>query len=634
MQWIVDNWNGCLKTCSSFLPRYLSQAKIAQIRATSGSLADFSNDKLRQHAAEVSYTASSDLNSSSTLIDSFALACESVRRHLGMVPYDVQLLAGIQLTRRCVVEMATGEGKTLSSLPPLFYFAIKKRGVLIATANDYLAERDSEFAATVLTPLGVSVGVVLDRHEDHERREAYDCDVTFGTASQFGFDFLRDRAKLKFATRNKVAQPPTKVQQRKLHSIIVDEIDSLLIDEAATPLMISSAPPEIKASQLAGYLWASEHADGAQEGSHFVYRKVEKKVELSETGAQWLNRLPKPRYPMGMIERREFIERAILVRRDFLREKHYIINDGKLVLVDQSTGRVGEGRQWSQGTQQAIQAKEGIPITMPNGQLARVTLQSFFNSFEFLSGMTGTAASAASEFESIYKLPIFPIPTHRVCQRAEYPALGFLRWKDWLEEIVQQVREMSSRSRSVLIGTRSIRMSELVSSSLTKAGLEHMLLNAKNDADEASIVSDAGLVGRVTVATHMAGRGTDIKLSPAVKEAGGLHVILAGLHESKRVDRQLIGRSGRQGDPGSYQVLLCLEDDLLDLAFAAEELLEIRQRLTESEMVAAVEPLFQKAQRLLEKRQSNGRRLLFHAEKTRLKHLARVGLDPLLDLPE
>lgn len=566
----------------------------------------------------------------------FALLDVVLQRHLGMSAYDVQLTAGHYLTQRRIVEMATGEGKTLTALFPLFYWALQGKGVLLATANDYLARRDAEFAESVFSHLGVSVGAVADESTDNQRIEAYAKDITYGTATQFGFDFLKDRAKTRFNKSNPALIPEKTVQRKRLFSIIVDEVDSLLIDDAATPLIISSAPPPIGADKINAIKLVSRIAPEAIEGTHYLYLKIEKKPELTNAGRIWITKqaVGAGKSSLSLIDWYELAERAIQVHRDFKIEKNYLLaEDGEILLVDQGTGRIGKGRQWGDGIHQAIQAKENLPITAPTGLLAKVTLQSFFLSFENLSGMTGTASSSANEFKGIYDIRITQIPTHRKNKRIELAPQCFPDDESLLKAILEECRTMIQRGRSVLIGARNVRYSERISSCLSNHGIDNLLLNARHDATEASVVGQAGQPGRVTVATNMAGRGTDIELHADVKSNGGLHVILGGIHESPRIDRQLLGRSARQGDPGSYRIMISLEDDLLDDAFSVTEAKSIRDRLRRKFSTSTCLKIFQQAQERIALRGEVDRRMLFHQEKKQLKYLSRAGMDPLLDFP-
>ena len=603
-------------------------------------LGKLSDRELKQESRTLQYTARSGKPMKALLPDAFAVVSEATRRAHKMVPYDVQLLGGINLCGRTIVEMATGEGKTLTALLPLYLRALYGHGVLLATSNDYLAARDAEFAATPFEMLGLNVGVVTETHADDQRREAYACDVTYGTAVQFGFDFLRDRAKNRFNKNTKPANPDLPVTRGRLFAILADEADSLLIDEAATPLLIAGASPPVPVEKQNAYQWAAELATQCQQDLHYRYKKVEKKSELMAEGKQWAHkRLPKATDPdstepgLSLIDYYDFLERAINVQRDILKDRNYIVQDDEVMLIDQGTGRVGKGRQWSDGIQQAVQAKEKIPITLPSGHLAKVTVQSFFLAFEHLSGMTGTAKQAQAELKGNYKLNIREIPTRLKSQRTELPSAAYPQFQSWLAAIHEECVAMQQAGRSTLIGSRNVAHSEMISRYLTEQGTDNQLLNARLDSVEADIITQAGQIGRVTVATNMAGRGTDIELHQDVKQAGGLHVILAGIHSSKRIDRQLIGRAGRQGDPGSFRRMLCLDDDLLDEAFNSIEAQKIRDSMRANFSLPACLALFEKAQQKLASRNRTSRKKMFNNEKKNLRFLFQAGLDPLLDIP-
>ena len=560
---------------------------------------------------------------------------ESIRRVHGMVPYNVQLQAGIYLRRKTIVEMSTGEGKTLTVLLPLFLRALQGKGVLLATANDYLAERDCEFAIPVFEKLGMTVAAITDGSSEEDRKTAYASDVTYGTAAQFGFDFLRDRAKRRFAKQTNSMKSGDTVGRGPLYAIIVDEADSLLIDEAATPLLLAGAAPEMSQEKHEAYFWAAGLAPELKEGEHYRYKKIDKKSELNVAGRDWVHsRLPDTQQSsLSLLDYYRFIERAINVKRDFLLDRNYIIQDQQVLLIDQGTGRIGKGRQWSEGIQQAIQAKENIPLTLPAGHLAKVAIQSLFLSFEHISGITGTAKQSAAEFRQNYKLGIREVPTRLRCKRRTLKPSAYPTFDQWLAAIHAECEQMQDQGRAVLIGSRSVAQSEMISTYLNEQGVENQLLNARSDDVEAQIIGQAGQPQRVTVATNMAGRGTDIELHPDVKEAGGLHVILAGIHTSPRIDRQLIGRVARQGDPGSYRKILCLGDDLLDEAFTTSAAETLRTKMRTSFSISRCLDLFNKAQRIVSQKKRVKRRSLFYNDKKNLKYLHQVGLDPLLDLP-
>ena len=609
---------------------------LRRIRRQMQTLAPLGDDDLRDAHRELVFRAKSGPRGGGLTIEAFALIGETIRRTLGMTLYDVQLLGGLGLCQRAVVEMATGEGKTLTAIAPLYVRALDGRGALLATSNSYLAGRDAEFARPVFEFLGMSVGSVGDDDEDEPRRAAYRCDVTYGTAVQFGFDFLRDRAKRRFnALPGNASERETPVQRDRLYSILVDEADSLLIDEAATPMLIAGTPPPMSDQRKRAFYWAADLVSRLEEGRDYGWIEAEKRWTLTAAGRTVVHRsLPAVRGPeLSLVDYFEFVERAIGVAKDLLRDRNYILEGEEVGLVDEGTGRLGRGRQWSGGLQQAVQAKEGLPITLPTGHLAKVTAQSFFLAFEHLSGMTGTAAAARRELRRTYRLKIRSIPTRLATGRVEWPDLAAAGRDEWLALIDADCRRMVGRRRSGLVGTRNVADSEAVADYLSRNGVACELINARRDDLEAEIVGRAGQPGRVTVATNMAGRGTDIKLDPAVKRAGGLHVILAGIHSPSRVDRQLIGRSGRQGDPGSYRRIFCLEDDLLDKALTPDRAATVRRRLAGRFSVTACVKWFEAAQRVLSRREEASRRSMFVRDRTHLKTLRRAGLDPLLEVP-
>ena len=623
---------------SLFSSRPNGQRTVKLIRKKIPRLKPLSDKELLQESLTLQYAARSGKPTDALLPDAFALASEATRRVHSMIPYDVQFLGGMNLCHHTIVEMATGEGKTLTALLPLFLRAIEGKGVLLATSNDYLAARDAEFAVPVFKVLGLTVGSVTENDEDDDRRRAYACDVTYGTAVQFGFDFLRDRAKRRFNHLTKPADPELPVGRGRLFAILADEADSLLIDEAATPLLIAGASPPVSQEKQDAFQWAAKHAPDCEEDVHYRYNKNDKQAELNGFGKQWVHkRLPKadeqePESRLSLIDYYDYIERAINVERDLLRDRNYIISDSEVQLVDEGTGRVGKGREWSDGIQQAVQAKENLPITLPSGHLAKVTVQSFFLSFEHVSGMTGTAKQAQGELCANYKQKIREIPTRLPNRRLELASTAYPTYEPWLEAIFAECETMQKAGRSTLIGARNVAHSEMISRHLTSKGMENQLLNARLDEVEAEIIGQAGQPGRVTVATNMAGRGTDIDLHDDVEEAGGLHVILAGIHPSERIDRQLIGRAGRQGDPGSFRRMLCLQDDLLDEAFV-DQAERIRRESQANFSQAACLELFAKAQRTIARKNRINRKAMFEDDKKNLRYLHQAGLDPLLDIP-
>ena len=614
---------------------FSARAQILAIRLRQSRLKRRSDEELMELSRSLQFSVRSGQSLNSALPAAYALIGESIRRVHQMVPYDVQLQAAIYLRKKTIVEMATGEGKTLSVLLPLYLRALQGKGVLLATANDYLAERDGQFAAPVFEKLGMTVAAITDRSSTQDRKLAYACDVTYGTAVQFGFDFLRDRAQRRFAKQRNSLTSADTVGRGQLYAIIVDEADSLLIDEAATPLLLAGAAPELSQEKIEAYSWSARLAPDLKEGTHYRYKKIDKKSELNAVGRDWVHsRLPDTQQSsLSLLDYYKFIERAINVKRDFLLDRNYIIQNQEVLLIDEGTGRIGKGRQWSEGIQQAIQAKENLPLTFPAGHLAKVAVQSLYLSFEHISGFTGTAKQSAAEFRQNYKLGIRAVPTRLRCKWRSLKSTVYPHFDQWLQAIHAECERMQSLGRAVLIGSRSVAQSEMISAYLNAQGVEHQLLNARSDDVEAQIIGQAGQPQRVTVATNMAGRGTDIELHPSVKKSGGLHVILAGIHTSGRIDRQLIGRVARQGDPGSYRKILCLSDDLLDEAFTTSIAESLRIKMRASFSISRCLDLFNRAQRIVSQKKRVDRKSLFYNDKENLKYLHQAGLDPLLDLP-
>ena len=565
--------------------------------------------------------------SSKNLYEIFGLVCEIATRGLEINFYDVQILAGYHLAKCRIAEMMTGEGKTFTGLFPIAYHGLGKKGVHVATVNDYLAKRDSELLAPVLERLGVTVGLIQTDMPPQERAAAYKCNVTFGTAKEFGFDFLRDRLG------NMNGQPPT---MRELNYILVDEADSILIDEARTPLIIGLQDNVNQQKESRCYRWAQSHVEEFEEDKHFEYEHDKRKVKLTTRGLHIMRGLPNHSVrgePARRLQR--LMETAIKVKRDFLLDKHYAIREGEIVIIDENTGRPAEGRQWQNGIHQAIQAKEDVEITIPNKTAASVTMQSFFKRYKQVSGMTGTAWTSRRELKKAYKKRVVRIPTNKPSQRKELKHQFVVNWQQKCDAIVADVKLMIEKGRSVLIGTRSVGRSELVGKYLDAAGIEHSVLNARNLEREAELVEQAGQPGRVTVSTNMAGRGTDIKLHPDVKKAGGLHVILTEIHESQRIDRQLIGRSGRQGDPGSYRLILSMQDEILLLGLGPKRF-EAIQRQYEGKLKVSGDQMkvFKTAQTKLERKFLTDRMILLRQTTDREKLHLEMGRDPYLEYEE
>lgn len=611
------------------------------------------DDQLLKASLALRYRVHAGESESSLLTAAFALVREAARRRLGMEHFPVQLLGGMALWEWGVAVMQTGEGKTLTATLPLYLAALAGRGSHLATANDYLAQRDAESMRPLFELLGLSVGVVTSSSERSARRAAYACDITYTTARELGFDFLRDR--LQQREQESLASnassgsgwllgdrtTTSSVVQRELNFCLVDEADSILIDEARTPLVLSYTSPDqsskrpdqlSKRAEL--YRWAAAVAKEFAAEEHYQIEHQPPRVRLSHAGRELARKLDRPGLLSGYLaaDLHEQIERALLVRNFYVRDRQYLVRDGQVVIVDEYTGRLAEGRRWRSGLHQAIEADEGLEISSESGTAARITVQDLFRKYSKLAGMTGTIARSAAELERIYELRVAEIPTNRPSRRAAWPTIVVATEAAKWEAIVREVAEVHASGRPVLIGTRSIDKSERLSTLLTAQRIEHAVLNARGLSCEAEIIASAGRVGRVTVATNLAGRGTDIRLDEATYAAGGLHVIGSELHESARIDRQLVGRCGRQGDPGSYRFFYSLDDEILKNGLSPKSLARLRRRCgASSSELSSLKKIFQLAQRRIEQRHFTTRRLLVTDERRRQELQQEMGLDPYLD---
>ena len=545
------------------------------IAALEPELMELSDSDLRKRSLSLKYRARSQEPLARLLPEAFALVREAGRRMLNMRHFDVQLLGGIAMHNRSIAEMQTGEGKTLTATLPMYLEALAGKGAHLATVNDYLARRDADWMRPLYRALGISVGVIETPMMQPARREAYACDVTYGTSQGIRLRFSARSTALaprggghdRFVGRN--ARPRGRRQRTAraapAHFVLVDEADSILIDEARTPLIISALPTEEERIAAECHRWAAEAVPQFTDEEHYEFDHDKQTVELNADGRQLVRALAKPKAldSVGMFPMYEYIERAIKVDRVFTLDRHYVVRDGEIVIVDEFTGRLAEGRKWRAGIHQAVEAKEKVEVTVATGQAARVTVQDFFLRYPHMAGMTGTASSSAGELRRIYKLRVVPIPTNRPAIRQQLPEHTFGTADAKWEAIVQEILEVHATGRPILIGTRSIDKSEHLSRLLAAAGIVHKVLNANKIAEEAEIIARAGERGKLTVSTNMAGRGTDIKLGEGVVDVGGLHVICTEMHDSARIDRQLIGRCGRQGDPGTWRQFLALDDDIL-----------------------------------------------------------------------
>ena len=546
------------------------------------------------------------------LVDAFAIAREASKRILGMRPYDVQLIGGMVLHEGCVAEMKTGEGKTLVAMLPAYLNALTGKGVHVVTVNDYLAQRDAGWNAPVYHFLGLSVGVIVNQasfiydpeyeNEDHDderflhlkpatRKEAYAADITYGTNNEFGFDYLRD---------NMVSEPQY-LRQRGLNFAIVDEVDSILIDEARTPLIISAPAGD---NPGAYYQFAKVVSKLTPED--YVFDEKRRSVTLTDKGVEKIEKelgvtnLYSTKHTR-LVYHLEQALRALVV---FQRDKDYVVtNSGDVVIVDEHTGRLMQGRRYNEGLHQAIEAKEGVAVKQESMTLATISFQNFFRPYHKLSGMTGTAFTEAEEFQQIYSLDVIQIPPNRPIQRIDKDDLIYRTEAGKLKAIAAEVKKYHDRGQPVLVGSASIAKNELIAKYLDQHGIKYELLNAKNNEREAAIVAKAGEKGAVTLATNLAGRGTDIKLGPGVKELGGLVVIGSERHDSRRVDNQLRGRGGRQGDPGTTQFFVSCEDDLMRI-FQGDRIAGLMSRLGVAEDVPiqnkAVSKTLESAQKRIE----------------------------------
>jgi len=573
---------------------------VAKVNALESEMQKLSDEALKAKTAEFQQRIAGGEPLDKILPEAFAVCREASQRVMGMRHYDVQLIGGMVLHLGKIAEMRTGEGKTLVATLPVYLNALEGKGVHVVTVNDYLARRDAAWMGKLYNWLGLSVGVVYPGMPHSDKQAAYAADITYGTNNEFGFDYLRDNMALSKADRF----------QRGLHYAIVDEVDSILIDEARTPLIISGPADEspelyIRVNRIVPQLVRQEAEDG--DGDFWVDEKG-KQVHLSEAGMEHAESLlrragilaeDESLYGANNLAVVHHLNAALRAHALFQRDVDYIVRDGEVVIVDEFTGRTLAGRRWSDGLHQAVEAKEGVPVQRENQTLASITFQNLFRMYKKLSGMTGTADTEAYEFQSIYGLEVVVIPTHKPVQRKDHPDQVFLNREGKFRAVLADIRDCHQRGQPVLVGTTSIETSEMLSEFLRESGVHHEVLNAKQHEREAQIVANAGRPGAVTIATNMAGRGTDIVLGGSldaelaelgdeagavdkatiktdwqqrhdqVKAAGGLHIIGTERHESRRIDNQLRGRSGRQGDPGSSRFYLSLEDNLMRI-FASD----------------------------------------------------------------
>ena len=527
------------------------------------------------------------------LPEAFAVIREASRRVLGMRHFDTQLIGGIILHRGNIAEMCTGEGKTLVATAPVYLNALEGKGVHVITVNDYLAKRDSEWMGQVYKFLGLSVGLIIHDLDFNQRKIAYNSDITYGTNNEFGFDYLRD---------NMVTSLDQMVQ-RPLHYCLIDEVDSILIDEARTPLIISG--PGQKSTD--DYYTVAKLVPQLKKEEDYTIDEKQKTVAPTEAGVAKMEKLlhVENLYDAENLELNHLFVQALRAQTMMTRDKDYVVKDGEVVIVDEFTGRLMYGRRYSDGLHQAIEAKEGLEVQRESQTLATITFQNYFRMYDKLAGMTGTAKTEEQEFIKIYGLPVLQVPTNKPIQRKDLPDVIFKNKRGKYKAVVREVERRHATGQPILIGTTSIEQSEELSHMLDQANIPHSVLNAKYHEREAAIVALAGQKGAVTIATNMAGRGTDISLGEGVAELGGLAIIGTERHESRRIDNQLRGRAGRQGDPGSSQFFLSLEDDLLRI-FGGDNIKSFMEKmgLEEDEPINSrmVSNAIQKAQKRVEAR--------------------------------
>lgn len=628
-------WKQRLAKAALYLPR---------IRYFEGQYLPLADEEMRRVSMQLRGKARGGMSLDRLVPEAFGLASAAIRRLFGYQLFDVQLAAGIVMHFGGLVELATGEGKTISAVSPAFLNALLGKGVHVTTVNDYLAKRDASEMSPIFAMLGLTCGCIQQKMDDATRIEQYKCDITYGTASEFGFDFLRDRLKLRsghaqaapfWAPWMGTSGRLDNRVQRPLHYAIVDEADSIFIDEARTPLIIANPTREATPEEQVVYKWANELATRMQRDQHFRIDERKDKIEILDAGRH-LVRYSKPptgEHAHAMDKLIEQVEKSLHAHFRFIRDHQYMISkEGKIVIIDEGTGRPMPDRHWRDGLHQAVEAKENVTITMASDHAAQVTFQNFYRIYKKLAGMSGTLMPNFWELRKVYRRWVTHIPTNRPIMRKTLPDAVFPTEAAKFAAIVEQVQEMVAKGRPVLIGTRTVEKSEKLSAMLTQAGVEHRVLNARQDANEAEIVSQAGQRGTVTVATNMAGRGTDIKLGPGVADLGGLHVIGTERHEAERIDRQLAGRAGRQGDPGSSQFFLSLEDHLLEgLGQVRQDQLAALGRSGSSRPWSIYRPLFRKAQRRIEKKHYRQRLDLMHYDKSRQEMMQDLGADPYVD---
>jgi preprotein translocase subunit SecA len=609
---------------------------LRQVNSHSDTLADAGKNRLADHIENAKRHLHTEGLTQAAIARTFAIVREVADRELGMRHFDVQLVGGWIMMEGMLAEMRTGEGKTLTATLSACAAALTGIPVHVVSVNDYLVTRDAEEMGPVYRALGLTVGTITEEMEPDDRRRAYACDITYCSNKQLVFDYLKDKLalgsgdpglKLKLESLHSDQPRMDKLLLRGLYYAIVDEADSVLIDEARTPLILSAqtqSEEQVKVCRQALFL-----AGQLREGVDFMLHPRERQLEILDRGEERLTEIAEPLGGLwsGERRRRELVSQALSAKHLFLRDKQYLIREDKIQIIDEHTGRVMPDRAWERGLHQMIECKENVELTSNRETLARISYQRFFRRYLRLGGMSGTLEEVRSELWSVYGLGLVTVPTNRPMIRTRRPDRTYRRTVQKWTAIVKRIRAVHQRGRPVLVGTGSVEDSEHLSRLLKRVKLKHQVLNAHQDEKEAEIVACAGEKGRITVATKMAGRGTDIKLGPGVKELGGLHVISSERHIARRIDRQLAGRCARQGDPGSYEAILSLEDELVGLYFGdgVKNLLSAIGRKTRPVPRWVSSLLIALPQRMLERYHRRVRRELLKVDEQRGKLLAFTG---------
>lgn len=615
------------------------RALIQKIRQLEGKLAAASRQELADRVDDLRSKRcqrGGDWLTDESLCQASTLVVIAAREAIGVELYDVQLLAGLALARGTVAEMATGEGKTFAAAIPAFIHSLAGRGVHVSTSNEYLSKRDCDLLRPMFEFLDTSCGHIASAHTPSEKAEAYRCDITYGAGAEFGFDYLRDQVALRQSPQTRLGEDflgilrghrdsQAATMQRGLAVAIVDEIDNVLIDDAGSPLLLSGAP-DGPASDAEAHLAARRMADTLVEQQHFSVDSSRGSIELTDAG-KFLVHEATDSAPLKCLLRpwTAYVTQALLARVLFHRDVHYLVRDEQVVIVDQSTGRLFEERTWRDGLHQAIEAREGLPITGEKIGMARISKQRFFRLYPILCGMTGTATGSEKEFAEFYRLSVSPVPLRKASQRVSLPDRCFVNADSKWAAIARDVKRIHETGQPVLVGTRSIAKSEIVAERLRDLSVPFELLNGKQDADEAEVISRAGCLGAVTISTSIAGRGTDIRPERESLEKGGLCVLATEHFDSSRIDRQLVGRSARQGEPGSAGYYIAADDDLLVRHGDWLTRVITKSKTDRGEVAVSVAAPIRKVQREAERVQFLQRRSLFLEDSRRDVLMSRLS---------